>query len=114
MGHFNKISSCAVILLLVGCAAKSPEKTYTWNGYEDSVYQYYTHETSPQEQIASLQKLIEQSRASNKPVPPGVHAHLGMLYSKTGQAGLAMSEFNAEKTQYPESASYIDFLTAKK
>jgi hypothetical protein len=69
MGHFNKISSCAVILLLAGCAAKSPEKTYTWNGYEDSVYQYYTHETSPQEQIASLQKLIEQSRASNKPVP---------------------------------------------
>jgi len=37
-----------------------------------------------------------------------------MLYSNTGNRELAMAEFNAEKTQYPESAAYINFLTTKK
>jgi hypothetical protein len=114
MRYINKIVSGAVILLLTGCAAKTPQKIYIWDGYQDSVYHYYTNETSPQEQIATLQKLVEQSRASNKPAPPGVHAQLGMLYSNTGNANLAMAEFNAEKTQYPESTTYINFLTEKK
>ncbi|MFW0766910.1 DUF4810 domain-containing protein [Trabulsiella odontotermitis] len=114
MAYLNRIAAGAAVLLLAGCANHAPQKLYTWDGYEDSVYHYYTNESSAQEQIASLQKLIEMSRSSNKPVPPGVHAQLGMLYSNTGNADLAMAEFNAEKTQYPESASYINFLTAKK
>lgn len=114
MKKINKVMLCTVMLILTGCAAKSPPKIYNWNGYQDSVYQFYTNETSPQQQIATLQKLVEQSKAKNKPVPPGVHAQLGMLYGNTGNAGLAMEEFNAEKNQYPESASYINFLTARK
>ncbi|KNC88428.1 DUF4810 domain-containing protein [Trabulsiella odontotermitis] len=114
MAHLNRIAFGAAILLLAGCASNAPQKMYTWEGYQDSVYHYYTNKTSQQEQISELQKLVEISRASNKPVPPGVHAQLGMLYSNTGNSGLAMAEFNAEKTLYPESASYINFLTAKK
>ncbi|WP_436859285.1 DUF4810 domain-containing protein [Citrobacter tructae] len=114
MGYLNKVAFGAAVLLLAGCASNAPKNIYTWDGYQDSVYQYYTNKTSPQEQIATLQKLVEKSRASNKPVPPGVHAQLGMLYSNTGNTELAIREFNAEKTQYPESASYINFLTAKK
>lgn len=114
MAIINKLIAGAAILLLAGCASNTPQKIYTWGDYQQSVYDHYTSKTSPQEQIASLQKLIEASRASNKPVPPGVHAHLGMLYSNTGSRELAMAEFNAEKTQYPESASYIHFLTTKK
>lgn len=114
MAQLNRIAIGAAVLLLAGCATNVPQKMYTWGDYQESVYHYYTNETSPQEQIAALQKLVEQSRASNKPVPPGVHAQLGMLYSNTGNAELAMAEFNTEKTQYPESASYINFLTTKK
>ncbi|WP_414672299.1 DUF4810 domain-containing protein [Leclercia sp. CFBP8987] len=114
MATVNKLVTGAALLLLAGCATNTPQKIYTWGDYQESVYDYYTNKTSPQEQIASLQKLIETSRASSKPVPPGVHAQLGMLYSNTGNRELAMAEFNAEKTQYPESASYINFLTTKK
>jgi len=114
MANINKIVSGAALLLLAGCATNTPQKIYTWGDYQESVYDYYTHKTSPQEQIASLHKLIDASRASSKPVPPGVHAQLGMLYSNTGNRELAMAEFNAEKTQYPESAAYINFLTTKK
>lgn len=114
MTRFNKVMLSGMIVLLAGCAAKPSKQIYTWNGYQDTVYDYYTNKTSPQEQIAALQKLVEESQASNKPVPPGVHAQLGMLFSNTGNASMAMAEFNAEKTQYPESASYINFLLAKK
>lgn len=114
MTYLHGVVAGAAVLLLAGCATQAPQKLYTWDGYQESVYHYYTNETSPQEQIATLQKLMEISRASNKPVPPGVHAQLGMLYSNTGNAAQAMTEFNAEKNQYPESASYIDFLTKKK
>ena len=114
MGYLNKILPVATVILLAGCSDKAPKTIYTWDGYQDAVYHYYTQQTSPQEQIATLQKLVEKSRAGTKPVPPGVHAQLGMLYNNTGNAAQAMSEFNAEKAQYPESASYINFLTAKK
>jgi hypothetical protein len=115
MEYLSKVAAFStVVLMLTGCATNAPEKIYTWGNYQDSIYHYYTHETSPQEQIAELQKLIEESRATNKPVPPGVHAQLGMLYSNTGNADQAKAEFNAEKIQYPESTSYIDFLTMKK
>ncbi|ARU92691.1 DUF4810 domain-containing protein [Tatumella citrea] len=114
MVKINKVMLYTTMLILTGCAAKSPQKMYNWNGYQDSVYHFYTNKTSPQEQIATLQKLVELSKANNKPVPPGVHAQLGMLYGNTGNADLAMGEFNAEKSQYPESASYINFLTNRK
>lgn len=114
MAYLHGAAAGAAVFLLVGCATQAPQKLYTWDGYQESVYHYYTNETSPQEQIATLQKLTEMSRASNKPVPPGVHAQLGMLYSNMGNTAQAMAEFNAEKTQYPESASYIDFLTTRK
>ncbi|MDU4436185.1 MAG: DUF4810 domain-containing protein [Pluralibacter gergoviae] len=114
MSPFNKSACAAAVLLLAGCSTNKPQEIYTWGDYQDTIYQYYNHESSPQEQIAALQKLIEQARAANKPVPPGVHAQLGMLYGNTGNSGLARAEFNAETTQYPESAAYINFLLAKK
>ncbi|URN98708.1 DUF4810 domain-containing protein [Leclercia adecarboxylata] len=114
MAKIKILLSGAAMLLLAGCATKSSQQIYTWGDYQDTIYDYYTNKTSPQDQIASLQKLITTSQASSKPVPPGVHAQLGMLYSNTGNRELAMAEFNAEKKQYPESASYIDFLTTKK
>lgn len=113
MTRLTRIYFGAAVLLLAGCATHAPQTLYSWGNYQDTVYQYYTHETGTQEQIAALQKVIEASRASHKPVPPGLHAQLAMLYSNNGNAELAMSEFNTEKALYPESASYIDFLTTK-
>ncbi len=114
MSLLNKAACAAALLLLAGCSSDKPRTIYTWGDYQDTVYHYYTHESTPQDQIAALQKLVEQARAANKPVPPGAHAHLGMLYGNTGNSALALSEFNAEKTLYPESAAYINFLLAKK
>lgn len=114
MTMLKKTSLLLLAMFLAGCAANNaPTRIYAWENYENTLYQYYTSENSPQEQIAALNKLIETARATNKQVPPGVHAQLGLLYSKTGQMELAVAEFNAEKTQFPESATYMDFLLSK-
>lgn len=112
---FKSLMRMAVIaLLLTGCV-DSPKPLYNWDNYQSVVYQYYQPTGSdPQAQIDSLKQSIELSRAKSLAVPPGLHAHLGMLYGATGALDLAMIEFNQEKTLFPESAAYMDFLMKNK
>lgn len=57
---------------------------------------------------------MEQAKAKNKPVPPGLHAQLGLLYADTSRPDLALQQFNTEKTLFPESAAYMDYLMRNK
>ncbi|MEQ5325626.1 DUF4810 domain-containing protein [Proteus vulgaris] len=101
-------------LLLTGCASGS-KPLYNWDSYQQVVYQHYQQsESDPQAQIDALKKSIELSRAKSLGIPPGLHAHLGMLYGATGALDLAMAEFNEEKALYPESAEFMDRLMKNK
>jgi hypothetical protein len=103
----------AVALIVAGCATRNPN-IYYWGDYQPQVYAYLKNEgTSHAEQILDLQKIIEQARAANKSVPPGFHAHLGLLQISEGKPELARQEFEAEKTLFPESAVFMDFLLGK-
>ncbi len=109
-----KKSGLAVLLLLLAGCATQPKPIYNWDKYQTTVYQYYqSDKVSQEEQIASLKESIEKSRATNKLVPPGLHAQLGLLYANTGHTDQAFQEFNTEKTLFPESAAYMDFLLKK-
>lgn len=99
-------------LVLSGCATK-PQPLYYWGDYQPQVYGHFTKDTGPQEQIASLEAGLEKARASGKPVPPGYLAHLGILHAQAERADQMRKYFEAEKTQYPESTAYIDFLLRK-
>ncbi|WP_413529067.1 DUF4810 domain-containing protein [Rahnella inusitata] len=104
-----------LLLLLAGCSPKADKSLYNWDNYQTTVYQYYQGDkVGPEEQIASLKESIEKSRATNKAVPPGLHAQLGLLYANTGHTDLAFQEFNTEKRLFPESATYMDFLLKNK
>lgn len=108
------ISLAVGVLLLTGCTS-APKPLYNWDSYQSVVYQYYQQsESAPQSQIDALKKSIELSRAKSLGIPPGLHAHLGMLYGATGALDLAMAEFNEEKTLYPESAAFMDRLMKNK
>lgn len=61
----------------------------------------------------TLKEIVEKSRARDKAVTPGLHAQLGLLYSKTGNNGQALAEFNTDKTLFPESAPFMNFLGPK-
>ena len=95
-------------ILLAGCAAPA-KNLYQWEGYQPQVYQYFKGE-SKEAQIVSLERDMQKITAAGGTPPPGYHAHLGLLYAGTGKDDQMVQEFQTEKTLFPESATYVDFL----
>jgi len=95
---------------LVGCAQPS-KPLYHWDGYQRQLYEHFKADASgPEEQLRELLSLSEKARATGAALPPGFRAHLGLLYLELGRADEARQQFEAEKTVFPESATYMDFL----
>jgi hypothetical protein len=113
----NQTSLYIMVLafLLLGGCTQGHKPLYTWGQYQPSLYAYYQKDTSTvQEQIIALKETLERSQAENRPVPPGFHAHLGLLHATLGAGDLARQEFITEKTLFPESEQYMDFLLSSK
>ncbi|MGO4156244.1 DUF4810 domain-containing protein [Cupriavidus sp. YAF13] len=94
--------------LLAGCAAPA-KSLYQWESYQPQVYQYFKGE-SKQAQIEALETDLQKIMAAGNTPPPGYHAHLGMLYADAGKDDQMAREFQTEKTLFPESSAYVDFL----
>ncbi|MBD8164371.1 DUF4810 domain-containing protein [Erwinia persicina] len=109
-----KIASVTLVALLMVACAEKKETVYYWGDYQSTIYSYYKNDKSPEQQIESLNAIVEQAKAKNKPVPPGLHAQTGLLYVETGHPDQAFQQFNMEKTLFPESAAYMDFLMRNK
>ncbi|MBE7375143.1 DUF4810 domain-containing protein [Pseudomonas lopnurensis] len=99
----------ALLSALAGCVSQ-PKPLYHWTGYEEQVYEHFKNEKGPHEQIAALEASLQQARARDEIPAPGFHAHLGMLYAEVGKADQVRQQFETEKTLFPESAAYMDFL----
>lgn len=96
--------------VLAACNSTTPPVFY-YGDYQTAVYQYFKgDELSIDEQISIVQNVIEQAAVNGLPVAPGVHAHLGLLYFESGNPASGIAQLEQEKTIFPESASYIDFL----
>jgi hypothetical protein len=98
--------------LLAGCSAPT---LYTWGHYEDLIYVSYSApgKVSPEMQVAKLEEDYQKARSTNKRMPPGWHAHLGVLYFELGKLDQAQQEFQTEKADFPESAVFMDRFLAK-
>jgi len=93
----------AATAAVAGCA--TPRTLYTWGNYEELIYaSYVTPDKLPPQS--------QQSRATNKRMPPGWHAHLGYLYYQLGKPDEARRELSTEKAEFPESAVFMDRLLA--
>lgn len=100
-------------LLLSGCATQQ-HALYHWGDYQTQQYAYFKGEKGPEDSIPLLEKIREEAKAGGKSVPPGLQAHLGMLYGQTGHTDKFEQNLAAERQQFPESAAYLDFLLKKK
>ena len=98
-----------LLTLLTGCSSPT---IYSWGHYEGLVYAMYAapDKVPPEQQLERLEADFQKACSENKPVPPGFHAHLGYLYYQLGKATEARQEFETEKTQFPESAVFMDRL----
>ncbi|MFI8648028.1 DUF4810 domain-containing protein [Pseudomonas iridis] len=98
----------AASTLLAGCAG--PKTLYQWEGYEPQVYEYFKGEEPKEAQAEALERDLQKIRSTGKAVPPGYHAHLGLLYLSMGKDDQMVQQFRTEKTLFPESGTYMDFL----
>lgn len=111
MNTTTKIGGLLLLAALASGCNPAPKKLYQWDAYQPSVYQHYQADTANlAEQIQKLEASIEKASATGVSVPPGMHAHLGMLYFNTGREHEARAQFNAEKSLFPESTHFMDYI----
>jgi hypothetical protein len=98
-------------VVLLGCSTPT---LYSWGHYEERIYaSYVTPGTmSLEAQVAQLEQDYQKARTENKRMPPGFHAQLGYLYLELGKLDQARQELQTEKTEFPESAVFVDHLLA--
>lgn len=107
----NFALASAAALLLSGCADDSPRQLYYWDGaYTSSVYEYLTEEGDASAQIAALEESLQKAYQRAAKVPPGLHAHLGLLYLSQGNGAKFKAYVEKEAELYPESRDYAIFL----
>lgn len=100
-------------LFFAGCAT-GPTPMYEWGAYQPQVYEHFkTQGNAPEAQIQALEADLQKIAAKNGTPPPGYHAHLGLLYTAVGKNDQAIQALVKEKTLFPESTTYVDFLLAK-
>ncbi|MFG6412789.1 DUF4810 domain-containing protein [Roseateles sp. DC23W] len=110
MKHLILIAS----LVLVGCA-QPVKPIYQWEGYQPALYQHMKSDgAEPGAQILALEAQLQKNEATGAVTPPGMRAHLAMLYSKTGDDVAARRLLEAERAKFPESTTYVDFLLKAK
>lgn len=107
----TSISTASIVgflFLLSGCES-TPHK-YHWGHYENLIYKSYVapDEATADIQIEKLNEDIDVAKAKGKHVPPGLYAHLGVIYASQGNNALALAAFNHEKSLFPESVTLID------
>lgn len=95
--------------LLAGCAS-TPKPLYQWADYQPTVYEHFKGQDAEQ-QVLAMEKNIQQAQAQGGALPPGYHAHLGLLYGKLGHHDQMIQQFQTEKDHFPEFAPYLNFLT---
>ena len=107
----NFALASAAAMLLSGCADDSPRQLYYWDGaYTGSVYEYLTEEGDAGAQIAALEESLQKAYQRAAKVPPGLYAHLGLLYLSQGNGAKFKAYVEKEAELYPESRDYAMFL----
>ncbi|WP_353173778.1 DUF4810 domain-containing protein [Acinetobacter rudis] len=98
-------------LALVGCVS-TPSSLYSWGSYPEQSYLMYSQpqKASPSAQIQKLEAEVEKSKAKNLAVPPGLYAHLGLMYAEENNMNRAAEYFQLERQVYPESTVLMDRL----
>lgn len=99
-----------LLLALSGCASK-PSTLYQWQGYQANVDRHFRADSASLDaQVQSMQSDLQKIQAQGAAVPPGYHAHLGLLYGQQGNMEGFVAQMQMEKKLFPESQTYVDFL----
>jgi hypothetical protein len=104
---FRLTSIVAIAISLTACAI--PPK-YSWGNYDRSLYNYYKDSTKLAEHLTELESLIADAEKTGNKVAPGIHAEYGYLLQEQGRKTEAISQFEKEKSKWPESAQFMNVM----
>ncbi len=109
-----KALTAMATLALVGCA-QPPKPLYQWEGYQPALYQHLKSDGADSgAQIQKLEAQLQKNAATGAVTPPGMRAHLALLYTRAGDDVAARRLLEEERASFPESAAYVDFLLKPK
>ncbi|MGJ8687554.1 MAG: DUF4810 domain-containing protein [Spongiibacteraceae bacterium] len=111
----KKILAISLIALITSACVPTQNHMYYWGNYEKLLYDMYAKpgEAPPDLQIIKLTEDIQRADNAGLAVPPGLHAHLGFMYSAIGNVPQAKMAFLQEKQRFPESAVLIDSFLSR-
>lgn len=97
----------AALCSLTACRQNS--RYYHWGTYEQSVAELTQSQglVDVDAHIVAFVEQIERTRQEGGRIPPGLHAHLGLLYSLRGELDFAQAAFESEQELYPESVTFL-------
>jgi len=96
--------------LITGCATP-PSTLYDWGTYPQALAVHLRQAGGDAARQASLlEEHLQRTAGASRASPPGLHAHLALLYTQLGNEALAVRHLQTEKSLYPESAAYMDML----
>lgn len=105
------LAMMVAMLALTGCANKAPPPLYGWNGYEKNLDTYFRGDReSLDTQAKQMEDNLRKIRSAGQATPPGYQAHLGLLHGKQGDLARFQQQLQAEKEQFPESETFVNFL----
>jgi hypothetical protein len=96
------------VLTLTGC---SPKTRYTWNGYDDALYQHYKNPAQYEHFVEALKEVVDAGDASGR-IPPGMYAEYGYALYEQGKISDAVVYFKKESDKWPESKFFMSKVTA--
>ncbi len=107
---FRVVGVVLLSVYLTGCATKN-SSLYQWENYQSNVDAHFRGDKlSPDAQAQLMEADLLKIRANGGQVPPGFQAHLGLLYGQQGRLDQFAQQMQAEKAQFPESGTFMDFL----
>ena len=98
----------AMAVLMAGCVTTHDK--YNWGDYDPSLYSYYRSPAKVGELSAALDTTIKTADSHNVPVAPGLRAEYGYLLLQQGKVPEAISAFQIEEKQWPESKVFMDHM----
>lgn len=105
------LAVAALGVLAAGCAQAPPAPLYGWDDFTWQQYRHLSRTGAPDAlRLEEAEATAARVRASGRPLPPGLRAHLGLLRLEAGHAEGAARWWAEEKRAFPESAPYMDRL----
>ena len=107
--YISRVFTVLILILSFSSCESISDTLYSWGSYESQVHAYLKGD-SREAQISVLEKELEKIESNSENIPPGFLAHLGLLYSETGNDEKAIICFQMEKEYFPEAIAFMDFL----